>query len=84
MTLDEAITDLKQKVQTVSPSAIIRVMKMSDEEASIRAYAPASDEEAIKEATRDYTFEIFTRDGLDVQVLFYDVAENLPPTENAE
>lgn len=81
MTLDEAIDDLKQKVLTVSSGAVLRVMRTSEEEASIRAYAPAGDEEAIKSATRDYTFEIFTKEGLDVQVIFYDIATSLPPEE---
>ena len=41
MTLEEAIADLKQRIQAVSPDAVIRVLRVSDEEASIRAYAKA-------------------------------------------
>ncbi|NJP05720.1 MAG: hypothetical protein HC837_08925 [Chloroflexaceae bacterium] len=81
MTLDEAIADLKGRITTISPEAIIRVMRISDEEASIRAYTAAEHEEQIKEATRDRTFELLTNDGLDVQVIFYDVATSLPPEE---
>ncbi|MBC8077314.1 MAG: hypothetical protein H7Y32_14655, partial [Chloroflexales bacterium] len=53
MTLDEAIADLKSKIAAISPEAVIRVMRVGDEEARIRAYAPAEQEEAIKDATRD-------------------------------
>jgi hypothetical protein len=81
MTLDEAIADIRSRITTVSPDAVIRVMRTSDEEASIRAYAPADHETAIKDATRDHTFEMLTNDGLDVQVIFYDIATSLPPDE---
>jgi hypothetical protein len=83
MTLDEAIQDLQGRITAVSPDAVIRVMRTSEEEASIRAYAPAEHETAIKEATRDHTFELLTNDGLDVQVIFYDIATSLPPEEEA-
>ncbi len=81
MTLDEAIEDIRTRIVEVSPSAVIRVMRVSDEEASIRAYAPADDEAPIKNATRDHTFNMLTHDGLDVQVIFYDIATSLPPEE---
>jgi hypothetical protein len=81
MTLDEAIADIRSRISAVSPDAVIRVMRASDEEASIRAYAPADHETAIKDATRDHTFEMLTNDGLDVQVIFYDIATSLPPEE---
>lgn len=81
MTLDEAIDDVKQRIVAVSPDAVIRVMRTSDEEASIRAYAPAEHENAIKDATREPTFDMLTNSGLDVQVIFYDIATSLPPEE---
>lgn len=81
MTLDEAIDDLKSRILVVSADAVIRVMRSSDEEASIRAYAPADKETAIKDATRDQTLQLLTDDGLDVQVIFYDIATSLPPEE---
>ncbi len=81
MTLDEAITDLTNRITAVSPTAVIRVMRGSAEEASIRAYAPAEHEAAIKEATREPTFQLLTTEGLDVQVIFYDIATSLPPEE---
>lgn len=80
MTLDEAITDLKDRILAVSPDAVIRLTRASDEEATIRAYAPADKETAIKDATRDRTIELFS-DGLDIQVIYYDIATSLPPEE---
>ncbi|NJK80704.1 MAG: hypothetical protein HC876_18650 [Chloroflexaceae bacterium] len=81
MTLDEAIEDIKGRILNVSPEAVIRVIRASGEEASIRAYAAANHEQAIKDATREPTFEMLTNDGLDVQVIFYDIATSLPPAE---
>ncbi len=83
MTLDQAIDDIKQRIIAVSPDAVLRVIRASEEEASIRAYAPAKDETAIKDATREPTFQMLTDSGLDVQVIFYDVATSLPPDEEA-
>jgi hypothetical protein len=81
MSLDQAIEDITGIIKGVSKDVVIRVLRQSEEEASIRAYAPASDEKAIKDSTRERTFELFTKEGLDVQVIFYDVADNLPPKE---
>jgi hypothetical protein len=81
MTIDEAITELNRRIAAASPSAVIRVARMSDEEASIRAYAPMADEGAIKEATQDYTIQLLTAEGVDVQVLVYDITTSLPPEE---
>jgi hypothetical protein len=81
MNLDEAIADLSNKIKDVSPSSAIRITRVSDEEASIRAYAPASDESAIKAATQELTLQLLTGQGLDVQVLVYDIQTSLPPDE---
>jgi hypothetical protein len=81
MSLEQAITDVKSLITQVSPEAVIRVLRQSDEEASIRAYAPAEHESAIKDATREKTLELFTQENLDVQVIFYDIATSLPPEE---
>ncbi len=79
MTIDEAITDLSARIKAASPDAVIRVKKRSAEEAAIRAYAPAEHESAIKEATQEITLNLLISDGLDVQVLVYDIATSLPP-----
>ncbi len=81
MTIDEAIAETTRRVSAASPSAVIRVTKASAEEASIRAYAPLADEEAIKGATQDFTLQLLTGEGLDVQVLVYDITTSLPPDE---
>jgi hypothetical protein len=60
---------------------VIRVKRRSSEEASIRVYASVDHEEAIKAATREVTLNLLTSEGLDVQVLVYDIATSLPPAE---
>jgi hypothetical protein len=81
MTIDDAIADLTSRIKDVSPSAVIRVKRRSAEEASIRAYAPADHADPIKDATQEITLKLLTADGLDVQVLVYDIATSLPPEQ---
>ena len=81
MTIDEAIADLTMRIKDVSPDAVVRVQRRSGEEASIRAYAPADAADAIKAATQEITLSLLTNEGLDVQVLVYDIATSLPPSE---
>ena len=81
MTIDDAIADLTERIKSASPDAVVRVKRRSDEEASIRAYAPADNEGVIKEATQEITLSLLTNEGLDVQVLVYDIATSLPPSE---
>jgi hypothetical protein len=81
MTIDDAITDLLARIKDASPEAVIRIKRRSDEEASIRVYAPVDHESAIKAATQEITLNLLTGDGLDVQVLVYDIATSLPPSE---
>jgi hypothetical protein len=81
MTIDDAITELTNKIKAVAPEAVIRVSRVSSEEARIRAYAAAEFEEPIKDATRDATIQLLTSDGLDIQVFAYDIATSLPPEE---
>jgi hypothetical protein len=81
MTLDDAIANLTARIKEASPEAVLRVKRRNDEEATIRAYAPADHESAIKEATQEMTLSLLTSDSLDVQVLVYDIATSLPPSE---
>jgi hypothetical protein len=81
MTLDEAIGELSRRISAASPGAVVRVTTVSAEEATVRAYAPAGDEAAIKAATQDLTLQLLMGDGLDVQVLVYDIATSLPPED---
>ena len=80
MMIDDAIADLTGRIKSVSPDAVIRVKRRSDEEASIRAYAPAEHADLIKEATQETTLSLLG-DGLDIQVLVYDIATSLPPEQ---
>jgi hypothetical protein len=80
MTIDEAISSLTDRIKSVSPDVVIRIQRRADS-ASIRAYAQADHEEPIKDATRDMTLNLMINDGIDVQVLVYDIATSLPPEE---
>ena len=81
MTIDDAIADLTERVIGACATAVIRVKKRSVDEATIRVYAPADQEEAIKAATQDITLSLLTGESLDVQVLVYDIATSLPPAQ---
>ena len=79
MTIDEAIADLTQRVLDVAPDAVVRIARRSDTEAAMRVYALADLGPAIRAATSDITLLLLTGDGIDVQVLVYDVATSVPP-----
>lgn len=81
MTIDDAIADLTARIKDASQAAVIRVKRRSAEEASIRVYAPADHEAQIKSATQEQTLSLLTGEGLDVQVLVYDIATSLPPEQ---
>ncbi len=81
MTIDDAIADLTARIKGASSDAVIRVKRRSAEEAAIRVYAPADHEDAIKSATQEQTLSLLTGEGLDVQVLVYDIATSLPPDQ---
>ena len=78
MTIDDAISDLTSRIKDASPEAVIRVKRRSNEEATIRVYAAADHENPIKAATQEVTLGLLTGEGLDVQVLVYDIATSLP------
>ncbi|MCX7791609.1 MAG: hypothetical protein N2378_13295 [Chloroflexaceae bacterium] len=81
MNLDEAISEISRRIYAASPNAVVRVTRVSSEEATIRAYAPESEEGAIKEATHEYVLQLLAGEGLDVQVLVYNIETSLPPEE---
>jgi len=81
MTIDDAIAELTALISAASPESVVRVTRLSDAEATIRAYAPADREDAIKAATQEVSLGLLTSDGLDVQVLVYDIAISLPPEQ---
>ena len=77
MSLDEAIQQINDKIKAASPSAEIKVVKMSDEEARLSVYAPAEEIQTIKDATFMPAIELLNNEGLDIQVFVYD--KNAPP-----
>lgn len=78
MTIDAAIAQLTATITGISPDAVIKTKRRSDEEAAIRVYAPADHEAPIKNATRDMTLALLTGEGISVEVLVYDIATSLP------
>jgi len=79
MNLDEAVNDLKSKITGVSAGAVVKVMRVSDEEARVSIYAPADHIGPLQDATREPTIQWLAQDGLDVQVFVYDSATTKPP-----
>ena len=77
MTLDEAIQQMSDKIKTACPSAEIKSVKMSEEEARLSVYAPAGDIQKIKDATFLPAIELLNGEGLDIQVFVYD--KDAPP-----
>ena len=72
MTLDEGIAKIQEKISGVSPSAEVKVVKMSDEEARLSVYVPAGEMDAIQDVTLMPTIELLNSDGLDIQVFVYE------------
>lgn len=79
MTIDDAVADLKAKILAVAPTAEVRVMRASDEEARISVYAAAGELGTIQDATREPSITLMTTEGLDVQIFAYDIASKTPP-----
>jgi hypothetical protein len=79
MNLDQAIEQMKATITAISSDAVIKTVKMSDEEARLSVYAPAGDLAAIKDACFQPAMDLLTQHGLDVQVFPYDIATTPPP-----
>ena len=77
MSLDEAIQQMTDKIRSACPSAEIKSVKMSEEEARLSVYAPAGDIQKIKDATFLPAIELLNSEGLDIQVFVYD--RDAPP-----
>ena len=77
MTLDDAIKHVTDKVKAACASAEVKTAKMSDEEARLSVYAPASDMQKIKDATFQSAIDLLNKDGMDIQVFVYD--KDAPP-----
>lgn len=72
MSIDDAIKQMTNTIKSACPSAEVKVAKMSDEEARLSVYAPASDMQAIKDATFMPAMELLNNNGMDVQVFVYE------------
>jgi hypothetical protein len=77
MSLDEAIQQMTEMIRAACPSAEIKTVKMSEEEARLSVYALAQDIQAIKDATFMPAIELLNKEGLDLQVFVYD--KDAPP-----
>ena len=77
MSLDDAIQQMVDKIKAASPSAEIKVVIMSEEEARLSVYAPAGDMQKIQDATFLPAIELLNNEGLDIQVFVYD--KDAPP-----
>lgn len=77
MTIDEAIQKMTDLIKSACASAEVKSAKMSDEEARLSVYAPASDMQKIKDATFQPAIDMLNSDGMDVQVFVYD--KDAPP-----
>ena len=77
MTLDDAIQQMTDTIKAACPSAEIKTVRMSEEEARLSVYAPAGDMQTIKDATFLPAIELLNSDGMDIQVFVYD--KDAPP-----
>lgn len=72
MTIDAAIQELINIIKNISPSADIKTVKMSDEEARISVTVGTADVQPIREATFQPVLNFLNEHGYDIQVLVYD------------
>ncbi len=72
MSIDDAIKQMTNTITSACESAEVKVAKMSDEEARLSVYAPASAMQAIKDATFMPAMDLLNNDGMDVQVFVYE------------
>ena len=63
---------MSDKIKSACPGAEIRSVKMSEEEARLSVYAPASDIQKIKDATFQPAIDLLNAEGLDIQVFVYE------------
>jgi hypothetical protein len=79
MSIDDAIKLMQAKISGASSVIVVKVVKMSDEEARISVYAPAGDMQKIKDATFQPAIDLLNKEGMDVQVFVYDINATPPP-----
>jgi len=79
MSIDDAIKQMQTKISSASSAVVVKVVKMSVEEARISVYASAGDMQKIKDATFQPAIDLLNKEGLDVQVFVYDINATPPP-----
>jgi hypothetical protein len=79
MSIDDAIKLMQAKISGASSAIVVKVVKMSDEEARISVYAPVGDMQKIKDATFQPAIDLLNKEGMDVQVFVYDINASPPP-----
>ena len=79
MSIDDAIKLMQAKISGASSAIVVKVVKMSDEEARISVYAPVGDMQKIKDATFQPAIDLLNKEGMDVQVFVYDINATPPP-----
>jgi hypothetical protein len=79
MSIDDAIKQMQTKISGASSAVVVKVVKISDEEARISVYASAGDMQKIKDATFQPAIDLLNKEGMDVQVFIYDMNATLPP-----
>ena len=81
VSIDDAIKRMQEHISGASNAVVVKIVKMSDEEARISVYAPVSDMQKIKDATFQPAIDLLN-EGMDVQVFVYDINANPPPAES--
>ena len=79
MNIDEAVKQMQAKISNASSAVIVKVAKISAEEARISVYASAGDMQKIKDSTFQPAIDLLNNEDLDVQVFVYDINANPPP-----
>jgi hypothetical protein len=79
MSIDDAIKLMQAKISGASSAIVVKIVKMSDEEARISVYAPADDMQKIKDATFQPAIDLLNKEGMDVQVFVYNINATPPP-----
>lgn len=79
MSIDDAIKQMQATISSAASAIVVKVVKMSDEEARISVYAPTGDMQKIKDATFQPAIDLLNKEGMDVQVFVYDINATPPP-----
>jgi hypothetical protein len=79
MSIEDAIKLMQSKISDASSAVVVKIARMSAEEARISVYASVGDMQKIKDATLQPAIDLLNKDGLDVQVFVYDINATPPP-----